>query len=35
MKKCEEQLREKEREEFDLNLALEVSKICFVQNDSN
>ena len=34
MKKDEEQLR-KEREEFDLKLALEVSKIYFVQNDFN
>ena len=34
MKKDEEQLR-KEREEFDLKLTLEVSKIYFVQNDFN
>ena len=29
MKKYEEQVREKERKEFDLNLALEVSKNVF------
>ena len=29
MKKCEEPMREKEREEFDLKIALEVSKNLF------
>ena len=31
MKKYEEQAREKEREEFDLKLVLEVSKIVFLK----